>query len=296
MTRLLVMGVTGLLGHQLWRLAWQDSRFKVHGTARDENAVRRSNPSPIEEARIHYCDVRDETRVRRVIEHGFDVVINGVGITKRITDDPITAIEINSLFPHRLARICTDMGSRLIHISTDCVFSGLRGDYSEDDIPDPVDLYGRSKLLGEVTYNNHLTVRTSCIGPELQTQHGLLEWFLAQKGTISGYAKVYWSGFTSMALSRILLELALRPTVAGLLHVGGEKIDKYSLLCKLRGACHKSNIVITRAEQPVCDRSLNNTRFRQVGISYPTIEEMIHELAAIHQSSSAISNRQSPRP
>lgn len=276
------MGITGMLGHQLWRLAWQDSRFEVHGTARNENAVKPLKPSPTEETRIHYCDARDETQIRKIIKHGFDVVINCVGITKWIADDPITAIEINSLFPNRLARICSDTGGRLIHISTDCVFSGSRGNYDENDNPDPVDLYGRSKLLGEVTVADHLTVRTSFIGPELHTRHGLMAWFLAQRGRISGYARVFWSGFTSLALSRILLELALRPEVTGLLHVAGERIDKHSLLCKLQTAFDKRDVVIEPSNLPVCDRSLSNQRFCGLSIPYPSLDVMIAELAAAH--------------
>jgi dTDP-4-dehydrorhamnose reductase len=210
----------------------------------------------------------------------FDVIINCAGLTKALATDPVLAIRVNSLAPHVMAAAAAANSARLIHLSTDCVFSGRQGNYSEEDIPDPVDLYGRSKLLGEVTDNRHLTVRTSFIGLELHTSHGLLAWFLAQEGRISGYARVFWSGFTSLALSRILLELALRPEVTGLLHVAGERIDKHSLLCKLQTAFDKRDVVIEPSNQPVCDRSLSNQRFCGLGIPYPSLDGMIVELAA----------------
>jgi dTDP-4-dehydrorhamnose reductase len=228
------------------------------------------------------CDVTDAKQVRHAVEHGFDVIVNCAGLTKALATDPILAIQINSLAPHVMAAAAAANGARLIHVSTDCVFSGRQGNYSEEDVPDPVDLYGRSKLLGEVTGDGHLTVRTSFIGPELHTRHGLLAWFLAQQGRISGYACVFWSGFTSPALSRILLELALRPGVTGLLHVAGERIDKHSLLCKLQAAFDKRDVVIDPSDQPICDRSLDNRCFRNLGIACPPINEMIAELAAMY--------------
>jgi dTDP-4-dehydrorhamnose reductase len=277
MTRVLVLGVTGLLGHELWRQASADPRCEAHGTARDRSAIPRRPNGDM--ALIHSFDAHDPTQVRGVVRLGFDVVINCIGITKQLAEDPVEAITLNALFPHQLAEICTQAGARLIHISTDCVFSGNRGCYTESDSPDPVDLYGRTKLLGEVIGTHHLTVRTSFIGHELGTKHGLLEWFLAQKGAVQGYARVYWSGFTSTALARILLELALRRGVSGLLHVGGEEISKYDLLCRLQNAFGRTDVTIERSEQPVCDRSLDNGRFRQLSIAYPGIDEMIHELA-----------------
>jgi dTDP-4-dehydrorhamnose reductase len=269
-----------MLGHQLLSVASHDARFEVWCSVRDESALKWI-PAPAQSSTL-LCDVTDANQIKRALEQDFDVVINCTGLTKALATDPIRAIQINALAPHLLADVAAAQGARLIQISTDCVFSGRQGNYREEDIPDPVDLYGRSKLLGEVAGSGHLTVRTSFIGPELHTRYGLLEWFLAQQGKISGYARVFWSGFTSLALSRILLELAVRPDVTGLLHVAGERIDKYSLLVKLQTAYRKRDILIERSEQPVCDRSLENQRFRALGIAYPTLEEMIAELAIAH--------------
>jgi len=276
-TRLLIVGATGLLGHQLLAVARHDARFAVWCSVRNASALAWIPPDV--QPRTVVCDVMDADQVGHAVGHGFDVIINCAGLTKVLAADPVLAIRVNSLAPHIMAA-ATANSARLIHISTDCVFSGHQGNYSEKDIPDPVDLYGRSKLLGEVTDNGHLTVRTSFIGPELCTRHGLLAWFLAQRGRISGYARVFWSGFTSLAISRILLELALRPEVTGLLHVAGERIDKHSLLCKLQTAFDKRDVVINPSNQPVCDRSLSNQRFCGLGIPYPALDEMITELAA----------------
>jgi dTDP-4-dehydrorhamnose reductase len=266
-----------MLGHQLLAGARRDARFEVWCSVRNESALAWIPPDVL--PRTFLCDVTDADQVRHAVGQGFDVIINCAGLTKALATDPVLAIRVNSLAPHVMVAAATANSARLIHISTDCVFSGHHGNYSEEDIPDPVDLYGRSKLLGEVTDNRHLTVRTSFIGPELNTRHGLLAWFLAQEGRISGYARVFWSGFTSLALSRILLELALRPEVTGLLHMAGERIDKHSLLCKLQAAFNKRDVVIEPSNQPMCDRSLSNQRFCGLGISYPSLDGMIAELA-----------------
>lgn len=282
MVKLLIVGATGMLGHQLLAVARRDVRFEVWCSVRNESALAWIPPGVL--PRTVLCDVTDAEQVGHAVGHGFDVIINCVGLTKALATNPILAIQVNSLAPHVMAAAAAANGARLIHVSTDCVFSGRQGNCSEEDIPDPVDLYGRSKLLGEVTDDGHLTVRTSFIGPELHTRHGLLAWFLSQQGRISGYARVFWSGFTSLALSRILLELALRPEVTGLLHVAGERIDKHSLLCRLQAAFDKRGVVIEPSDQPVCDRSLDNRRFRALGIPYPTLDEMITDLAAMHEA------------
>lgn len=285
MVKLLIVGATGMLGHQLLGIASHDARFEVWCSVRNESALAWIPPDML--PRTVLCDVTDRDQVEHAVGHGFDVIINCAGLAKALVKDPIQAIQVNSLAPHVMAAAGAANCARLIHISTDCVFSGRQGNYSEEDVPDPVGLYCRSKLLGEVTSNGHLTVRTSFIGPELHTSHGLLAWFLAQHGQISGYVRVFWSGFTSLALSHILLELALRSEVTGLLHVAGERIDKHSLLCKLQMAFNKRDVVIELSDQQICDRSLDNRRFRGLGIPYPSLDEMIAELAASLSTSPA---------
>jgi len=187
---------------------------------------------------------------------------------------------VNALAPHILADLCEHWGGRLIQISTDCVFSGRVGLYTEEDIPDPVNLYDRSKLLGEVTHAPHLTVRTSLIGFERfhNQRFSLLDWFMHQSGEIKGYTRAIWSGLTTLELSRKLLLLARRPEVTGLLHLCGEKINKYELLVLVRDIFNKNGIVIHPDEDYVCDRSLLSSRLPELDISVPGLRQMLVEL------------------
>jgi dTDP-4-dehydrorhamnose reductase len=211
------------------------------------------------------------------------VVVNCIGIVKKLkeSDHPVSAITINALLPHWIAEACEKSGSRLIHVSTDCVFSGKVGNYSENDLPDPYDLYGRTKLLGEVYEGNCLTLRTSIIGRELKRSRGLLEWFLSQRGkTIQGYRYAIFSGFITSELAQILAELvAHHPEVRGLYHLSSDPISKYELLRIIKEAL---NLDITIAEYTgfYTDRSLNSDKMRTI-LSYktPTWKTMVHRLA-----------------
>ncbi len=275
--RLLVLGGNGLLGHHVWGEALSDSRFEVKATVRENRLG--SLPSGYRPSATAY-DVRDEPGFEEIVgTFSPQAVINCAGITKHIQANPEEAIFVNSLAPHRLARICAGHGSRLVHISTDCVFAGSKGNYSEDDLPDPPDVYGRSKLLGEVSSAPHITLRTSFVGRELDTKYGLLEWFLSQKGEINGYRQAIWSGLGAPALARLLLEVALRPDLTGLWHVGGESIDKYHLLLKLKETFGKDDVEIKPVDEPMIDRSLDSRRFADTGLSVPSMAEMIAELA-----------------
>lgn len=275
--RLLILGGNGLLGHHIWGKALGDSRFEVKATVRESRLD--SLPSEYQPSVVAY-DVRDEAGFVEIVKtFSPQAVINCAGITKHIQANPEEAIFVNSLAPHRLARICADHAARLVHISTDCVFSGNKGNYSENDLPDPPDVYGRSKLLGEVGDAPHITLRTSFIGRELDTKYGLLEWFLSQKGQANGYRRAIWSGLGAPALARLLLEIALRPDLTGLWHVGGESIDKYHLLLKLKEIFQKDNVDIKPVDEPVIDRSLDSRRFAETGLSVPSLNEMIAELA-----------------
>ena len=168
-------------------------------------------------------------------------MVNCVGIVKQdaAAKDPVAGIKVNSLFPHLLAQACSAAKARLIHISTDCVFSGQRGNYSEDNITDAEDLYGRTKALGEVDYGNNLTIRTSMIGRELQGSHGLIEWFLAPaRQTVRGFKRAIFSGFTTNALAKIIGDIIAdqRQICAAVWHVAAEAIDKFDLLTQVRDA------------------------------------------------------------
>jgi len=223
--RALVLGGAGMLGHRLWREL--DRRMEAHV------AVRRSyaDYAPLswfdERRVIDRVDVTTDADLERAFSIARpDVVLNAVGVVKqhRDVDDSATTIEVNALLPHRLAARCAAIGARLIHVSTDCVFSGARGNYAERDVPDATDLYGRSKLLGEVEHDRCLTIRTSMVGREIGSARGLLEWFLSRRGqTVPGFARARFSGLTTLELSRVLADIAERHTdLRGVWHVAAE--------------------------------------------------------------------------
>jgi len=213
-----------------------------------------------------------------------EIVVNCIGAVKQNAagQDDVLAIRLNALFPHELAKLCRAQGARLIHISTDCVFSGTRGRYRETDGPDPLDLYGRSKLLGEVAAGNCVTLRSSLIGRELRECQGLVEWFLSQRGgTIKGYARAIFSGVTTYEMARVIRGLCEADSgiTNGLWHVAAEPIDKYALLQRLNLA-FSTNTRIDRDTTFACDRSLDGTAFSQrTGYRAPSWDAMIDELA-----------------
>jgi dTDP-4-dehydrorhamnose reductase len=196
-------------------------------------------------------------------------------------DDPLTALPINSMLPHRLARLCELAGARLVHISTDCVFSGAKGMYVESDFPDADDLYGRSKYLGEVDYPHAVTLRTSIIGHELDGARSLLCWFLAQGGPVRGFTKAVFSGLPTVELARVVRDFVLpHPELHGLYHVSAAPINKYDLL-KLVAQAYGKDIEITPHDQLVIDRSLDSTRFKAAtGYAPPSWPELVRTMHA----------------
>ena len=197
--------------------------------------------------------------------------------------DPIMSISLNALLPHRISLICRAAKIRMIHISTDCVFSGEKGNYLESDQSDAEDLYGRSKFLGEVAYPPHsITLRTSIIGRELKTRLGLIEWFLSQKdeATIRGYTRAIFTGFTTDELSRVIMDKVIpNPELTGLYHVSSDSINKYDLL-HITNRAFGRKINILPDEDFFMDRSLDSTRFRQAtDYKPPSWIEMIQEMA-----------------
>lgn len=281
--KVLILGGQGMLGHKLFETL--HSRFDVYATFRTEKGVWRAFPMYADDKRtLSTVDaLRFESVVEAVARVRPAVVVNCVGIIKQLDRDQDMAavIGVNALFPHQLYTLCRAAGARLIQLSTDCVFSGARGAYREDDPPDPVDTYGRTKLLGEVDRAGALTIRTSMIGRDFLKDVGLLEWFLSNRGgQVKGYARAIFSGFTTTALARLLGDLiADYPELSGIYHVASQPISKLVLLQKIRNAAGL-NIDIVPDEAFYCDRSLDPTRFLQA-TSYPIPEweEMIAELS-----------------
>ena len=223
-----------------------------------------------------------ETVVSAFAEAVPSAVVNCVGVVKQRDEakDPLQSIRVNSLFPHELATLCRVAGARLIHISTDCVFSGQKGNYREDDCPDPVDLYGQTKLLGEVTATGAITLRTSIIGLELGRRESLVEWFLAQHGTANGWTRALYSGVTTFELARVVTRLLEDfSQLDGLWHVSAEPVDKFSLLSRLRNILDH-DIEIVPDSRVTIDRTLDSTRFRTLtGWVPPDWDLMLIELA-----------------
>ena len=280
--RVLILGATGMLGHKLCQVFRE--RFDTWGTARSDPRAQ-AGYGLLDPARtLGGVDVFDfDTVVRSVGTVHPEAIINCVGVVKQLpaAQDPIISLSVNALFPHRLANLCRAAGARLIHLSTDCVFSGRKGKYTEDQITDAEDLYGRTKLLGEVGGLGCLTLRTSIIGRELRTPHGLLEWFLANRGRrVRGYTAAIYSGFSTLVMSRIIADLLEHhPDLSGVYHVASEPIDKYRLLCLVRDV-FRLPITIEPSADVQIDRSLDSSRFRaRTGYVPPSWEEMIREVA-----------------
>lgn len=282
--RILIFGVTGMLGHAIW-LNLRNT-YETFGTIRgDLEELSRKCPlfDKNEKKIIEKNDVLSDSDMQRALDVAKpDVVVNCVGIVKQLQDAkyPIPSISINALFPHKLAEMCAKRNTRLIHISTDCVFSGKKGNYVESDISDASDLYGRTKYLGEVIGNNCLTVRTSIVGRQLTGTSGLFEWFLSKKGSVCGYRKAIFSGLTTYALAKIIkVIIEGHKTVDGLYHISSKPINKYDLLKRLKTTLNL-DIEIIPDDSIVIDRSLDSTKFRELThIKIPTWDTMIREFA-----------------
>jgi len=280
--RILILGGAGMLGHQLWRTLHRDhevwvtlrkpvAHYVEHGlfeSARAFTGVDVANPDTLES-------------IFRTVKP--QAVVNCIGIIKQLKEakDPMLSLSINSMLPHRVSRLCDLVGARMIHISTDCVFSGQKGSYTEADLSDAEDLYGRSKFLGEVHDAHAVTLRTSIIGRELETKSGLIEWFLSQAGKdIKGYRRALYTGFTTHELARVIHSVLFRHTdLGGLWQVSSDCINKHQLLrIAAPSFGWKGNIAPDDAF--VCDRSLDSSRFRErTGYRPPTWESMLTELA-----------------
>ncbi len=281
--RILILGAGGMLGHQLCRSL--NSRMDVFGTVRlDIKEYASLNILP-EKQLIGNMNIDHLTGLKKNIDLVKpDAIVNCIGIVKQRDEAKKAApsIQVNALFPHQLADLCAEHGVRVIQLSTDCVFSGIRGNYSEIDIPDPVDLYGRTKLLGELNRPGCLTLRTSIIGWQLNTFSSLLSWFALQRGkNIKGYHKAIYSGFSTTVIAQLIGDILLtRPDLSGLYQVASEPISKFDLLLQLRDRLGWKDIAINPDDQFFCDRSLSGARFsRATGWRPPTWDAMLDGLA-----------------
>ncbi len=283
--RVLVLGGTGMLGHKVHEILSSDhdvvSTTRSPLDARPVNAAEFFARGKVIEG-VDAADVRHlEDIIRREKP---DALVNCIGIVKQrqSAQDRIQSIAINSLLPHQLAATCETHGVRFVHFSTDCVFSGSKGDYVEDDPSDATDLYGRTKYLGEVSTRNAITIRTSLIGRELAHFASLVEWFLVQRGEVFGYTDAIYTGLTTAQMARIVARILEDPRdIAGVYQVASQKITKFDLLTLIRDAFGLKGVIdVVPDTGHGCDRSLRGDRFTAAtGIAVPTWPEMIDELA-----------------
>lgn len=281
--RVLILGGNGMLGHKLFQM-WKD-KFDVWTTVRKTNSLVTKSAVFDSDKIIDGVDAEKVETIESAVEQlKPDVIVNAIGIIKQIStsENVVKTLRVNSIFPHQLANLIHSSQIRLINISTDCVFNGKKGNYLEEDVSDAVDLYGKSKNLGEVVAaDNCLTLRTSIIGRELTTKHSLVEWFFSQVGKkIKGYKNAIFSGFPTIVLAEIIANLMVHhKEMKGLYHVSSQPISKFDLLLLLKKA-YQIDVEIEPFEEFKIDRSLNSTKFRRETDFQPASwEAMIKKMA-----------------
>ncbi len=271
MSKYLILGINGMAGHMIAQYLFEQGHA-VTGFARSKSLSFRTIAG----------DARNEAEVRKAIEYDtFDVVINCIGVLNRLVDENLSdGIYLNSVFPHFLSKCLEKKKTKLIHISTDCVFEGKKGQYAETDVTDATSYYGRSKALGEVLDEKNLTIRTSIVGPELKQKGvGLFHWFMNQDTAVNGYERVIWTGVTTLQLAKAI-EADLSVNQTGLYHlVNNDVISKHDLLGLFNRYCRKNPIEIRSEVQTISDKSLCNTR-REALLEVPSYEQMVKEMAA----------------
>lgn len=277
--KVLVLGITGMLGSAVFREFLNSENISVFGTARSSSA-RLNHPNARDDQILAGIDLLNQDSLLKAFNQvNPDVVINCAGLIKQLDDagDPLVALPINSMLPHRLAHLCEICGSRLILISTDCVFSGKTGNYSESAVSDVSDLYGMSKYIGEIGNASHVvTLRTSIIGHELNSKNALIEWFLSQEGEVKGYTEAIFSGLPTVELARVIRDYVVPNSgLSGLYHVSAKPISKFDLL-RMVSERYKKSITIKPDDKLKIDRSLNSERFaKATGYTAPEWEALV---------------------
>ena len=281
--RVLVLGASGMLGNAVFRLFAQSPSFLIMGSVRSTNQLSYL-AKDLHNRIVCGVDVENLDSLTGLFKKSRpDVVINCIGMVKQLAAavDPLVVLPVNALLPHRLARLCEVAGARLVHISTDCVFSGVKGMYTEADVPDVTDLYGLSKYIGEVDYPHAITLRTSIIGHELSGSQSLVGWFLSQREGVRGFRRAIFSGLPTVELALVIRDYVMpRPELHGLYHVSAKAINKYELLRLIANAYGKS-VEIQPDDQLVIDRSLDSTLFSQATNYHPKewseLIQLMHE-------------------
>lgn len=279
--KILVLGASGMLGSAVFNVLSKHGGYAVTGTIRSES-WRSFFPGVSADRLISGIDILnhdDSIQLFDTVKP--DVIINCVGLVKQLDNakDPLSVLPINSLLPHRLNRLAKLINARLIHISTDCVFDGAKGGYTEADDSNAIDLYGKSKYIGEVIDGDALTLRTSIIGHQLTRAHSLIDWFLAQRGVVNGYSQAFFSGLPTNELARVIAEYVIpNRSLKGLYHVASARIDKESLL-KIVAERYGHNVEIVANSDLVIDRSLDARRFgKATGYEAPDWPHLVADM------------------
>ena len=280
--KILILGASGMLGHTLFFEFLYNKNFDVWGTVRSIFEVDKYFPNAMLNRVIENVDANNIDSVEAIIiKLKPDIVINCIGIIKQlpISKEAIPVITLNSLFPHHVASICKDNGCRMIHISTDCVFDGLKGSYTEDDKLSADDLYGISKYMGEVKYDHTITIRTSIIGHELCFNYSLIEWFLSQSDSINGFTNAIYTGFPTVEIANIIVDYVLpNENLSGLYHVSSEAISKYELL-KIVSEVYGKRIDIIPYDDYFDNKSLVSEQFKEcTGYNPPGWDKLIKKM------------------
>lgn len=284
--KVLILGASGMLGSTMFKTLSKNESLQVVASLRDHRKSSFFDDS-LRANLIAGIDILDQDSLVQLLTNTRpDVVINCVGLIKQLGNakDPLVALPLNAMFPHRLARLCALLGARVVHISTDCVFDGKKGNYLESDLSNAEDLYGKSKYMGELhDYPHAVTLRTSIIGHELDSKHSLVDWFLSQEGEVKGFSKAIFSGLPTVELAKVVeCHVLPKPELSGLYHVAAAPISKLDLLTLVAQEYGK-NIRIVPDSQLVIDRSLNGIRFREAsGYTAPAWPELIRLMKKSH--------------
>ncbi|MEB2437949.1 dTDP-4-dehydrorhamnose reductase family protein [Citrobacter braakii] len=278
MLKVMVLGVTGMLGYSLFANLKDYKNLNVIGTARNLLGKEQYFNTLKENVALN-VDATDIYSIDKVINSvNPDVVINCIGLIKQheVSKQHVDAIKINALLPHQLADLCNKYNAKLIQFSTDCVFDGTMGLYRESHTPNSTDLYGKSKCLGEVNYGKHLTLRTSIIGHELNSSVSLIDWFLSQSTEVNGYSKAIFSGLPTCYIAKLLAEkIIVNDSLKGIYHLSAEPIDKYTLI-SLVSEIYGKSIKINKSEELIIDRTLDSARLREaIGFIPPSWYDLI---------------------
>lgn len=281
--KILVLGADGMLGHTF--VDNLNGSYQVLGTVRRmSTCIKEDSIGSRDSMLVFGVDAVDYSNLQSlIVDFSPDFLINCIGVTKSLCDESNRehAIYINSLLPHLLDKTCKKVGAKLVQFSSDCVFSGRSGSYVESDAPDAIDLYGRSKALGEVISDNSVTIRKSTIGLELHSNHGLIEWFLGARGFVEGFSNAIYSGITAVELVKVVkFIMASEVFVNGIVHVASDPISKYDLLTRLAEILGREDIEVLENQEFHCDRSLNGSAFyAKTGYRVPSWDTMLLELS-----------------